>query len=218
VTYPVTVTNNGLPGKGVIAEGLTISLAIPADTTVVAATGTGYQGIHTDDHLSRLIEPQKPVGRPPGSRNKSKGAAQLERLVSSNKREIQEIFEHTLKLAKAGEPWAVQAVLDRPWVKPKSRTVTFELPPINTAADSEAALGAILAACGAGKLTPDEAKTLSDIVHRKVEVVHMRVLEERMQVLEAKTITSYQRAPRRSLSDRATAAAKANKTAAAARR
>jgi mono/diheme cytochrome c family protein len=27
VTYPVTVTNNGLPGRGVIAEGLTISLA-----------------------------------------------------------------------------------------------------------------------------------------------------------------------------------------------
>ena len=32
-----------------IAEGLTVSLTIPADTTVVAATGTGYQGVHTDD-------------------------------------------------------------------------------------------------------------------------------------------------------------------------
>jgi hypothetical protein len=43
----VTITNNGPPGKGVIAEGLTINLTIPADTTVVAATGAGYQGIHT---------------------------------------------------------------------------------------------------------------------------------------------------------------------------
>jgi cytochrome c553 len=42
VTYPVTVINNGVPGKGVIAEGLTISLAIPPDTRVVAATGAGY--------------------------------------------------------------------------------------------------------------------------------------------------------------------------------
>jgi cytochrome c553 len=49
VTYTLTVTNNGLQGKGVIAEGLTISLIIPADTTVVAATGTGYQGIGTDE-------------------------------------------------------------------------------------------------------------------------------------------------------------------------
>jgi hypothetical protein len=36
----------------VIAEGLTVSLTIPADTTVVAATGTGYQGVHTDEKAS----------------------------------------------------------------------------------------------------------------------------------------------------------------------
>jgi mono/diheme cytochrome c family protein len=55
VTYPVTVRNNGLPGKGVIAEGLTINLTIPADTTVVAATGTGYQGTHTDDKTKATV-------------------------------------------------------------------------------------------------------------------------------------------------------------------
>jgi mono/diheme cytochrome c family protein len=49
VTYPVTITNNGIPGRGVIAEGLTVSLTIPADTTVVAATGVGYQGVRTDE-------------------------------------------------------------------------------------------------------------------------------------------------------------------------
>ena len=55
VTYPVTVRNNGLPGKGVIAEGLTINLTIPADTTVVAATGPGYQGTHTDDKAKATV-------------------------------------------------------------------------------------------------------------------------------------------------------------------
>jgi cytochrome c553 len=49
ITYAVTVGNGGLQGKGVIAEGLTVTLNIPADTQVVAATGTGYQGVHTDD-------------------------------------------------------------------------------------------------------------------------------------------------------------------------
>jgi mono/diheme cytochrome c family protein len=48
-TYTLTVTNNGLQGKGIIAEGLTIGLNIPADTTVVAATGTGYQGVRADE-------------------------------------------------------------------------------------------------------------------------------------------------------------------------
>jgi cytochrome c553 len=48
-TYTLTVANNGLQGKGVIAEGLTVSLILPPDTSVVAATGTGYQGVRTDD-------------------------------------------------------------------------------------------------------------------------------------------------------------------------
>jgi cytochrome c553 len=55
VTYPVTVTNTGVQGRGVIAEGLTISLTIPADTTVVAATGTGYQGVHTDEKTKASV-------------------------------------------------------------------------------------------------------------------------------------------------------------------
>jgi cytochrome c553 len=49
VTYSLTVRNGGVQGKGITGEGLTISLAIPADTTVVAATGPGYQGVHMDD-------------------------------------------------------------------------------------------------------------------------------------------------------------------------
>jgi cytochrome c553 len=55
VTYPVTVTNTGVQGRDVIAEGLTISLTIPADTTVVAGTGTGYQGVHTDEKTKATV-------------------------------------------------------------------------------------------------------------------------------------------------------------------
>ncbi len=55
VTYTLTVTNNGLQGKGAIAEGLTVSLNIPADTAVVAATGTGYQGIRTDEKTKASV-------------------------------------------------------------------------------------------------------------------------------------------------------------------
>ena len=45
VTYPVTISNIGVQGKGMIAEGLTVSLTLPAGYTVVAATGQGYQGV-----------------------------------------------------------------------------------------------------------------------------------------------------------------------------
>jgi hypothetical protein len=144
--------------------------------------------------------PYKPArnkgGRPVGSQSKPKLQALIDRLATTNKNEIKRIVEHTIKLAEAGEQWAVLAILDRAWVKPRTRTVTFDLPPINNATDGEAALGAILAACGAGKLTPDEAKTLSDIVHRKVEVAHMAAVEARLQHLEQaqpQTIGSYKR-------------------------
>jgi mono/diheme cytochrome c family protein len=45
VTYPVTIANIGVQGKGLIAESLTVSLTIPAGYAVVAATGQGYQGV-----------------------------------------------------------------------------------------------------------------------------------------------------------------------------
>jgi len=44
VTYNLTVSNNGLQGKGLIAEGVNVSLTLPKGANVVAATGTGYQG------------------------------------------------------------------------------------------------------------------------------------------------------------------------------
>jgi cytochrome c553 len=49
VTYTLMVTNGGQQGKGVIAEGVTVSLQVPPDASVVAATGTGYQGVRTDE-------------------------------------------------------------------------------------------------------------------------------------------------------------------------
>jgi len=55
VTYAVDVTNGGLQGKGVIAEGVTVTLNIPKGVDVVAATGTGYQGVHVDDKTKATV-------------------------------------------------------------------------------------------------------------------------------------------------------------------
>ena len=55
VTYNLMVANNGLPGKGLIAEGLTVSLIIPKDSTVVAASGTGYQGTRMVNNATNAV-------------------------------------------------------------------------------------------------------------------------------------------------------------------
>jgi hypothetical protein len=49
VTYSFEIRNGGLPGKGLAAEDLTVTVILPAGTTVVNTTGTGYAGVHHDD-------------------------------------------------------------------------------------------------------------------------------------------------------------------------
>jgi mono/diheme cytochrome c family protein len=48
-TYNLNVRNGGLAGRGVIAEGVTVTLSIPKDTNVVAASGNGYQGTRMEE-------------------------------------------------------------------------------------------------------------------------------------------------------------------------
>jgi len=55
VTYTLTVQNGGLAGKGLTAEDLTISLAIPAGSSVVKTTGNGYQGVRRDEQAKAEV-------------------------------------------------------------------------------------------------------------------------------------------------------------------
>jgi len=48
VTYTLELENEGLPGKGLTAEDLTVSLELPPGSSVVSANGTGYQGVRKD--------------------------------------------------------------------------------------------------------------------------------------------------------------------------
>ena len=46
--YSLEVLNNGLAGKGLSAENVTISLALAPGTKVTNTTGAGYQGVRKD--------------------------------------------------------------------------------------------------------------------------------------------------------------------------
>jgi len=64
VTYNLTVSNNGLQGKGLIAEGVTVNLVVPKDSSVVAATGTGYEGTRTGNNGNTLAVWKLPRSAP----------------------------------------------------------------------------------------------------------------------------------------------------------
>jgi hypothetical protein len=49
VVYRLDVNNTGLEGKGLTAEDVTVTLAVPTGATVVTATGAGYQGVRRDE-------------------------------------------------------------------------------------------------------------------------------------------------------------------------
>ena len=55
VTYTLNVGNIGLPKKGLTAEDLTVSLVVPAGTTVVRTTGAGYEGVRQDPELKANV-------------------------------------------------------------------------------------------------------------------------------------------------------------------
>ena len=44
-TYTLNVTNAGVKGKGLAAEGMTIEVELPDNAKVVNTTGTGYEGV-----------------------------------------------------------------------------------------------------------------------------------------------------------------------------
>src|SRR5262249_16117561 len=55
VTYTLTVENEGLTGKGLTAEDLTIQLILPAGSKVVSTNGAGYQGVHRDEQAKAEV-------------------------------------------------------------------------------------------------------------------------------------------------------------------
>jgi hypothetical protein len=55
VTYTLDVENAGVIGRGLTAENLTITLRVPEGTSVVATTGTGYQGVRRDEEAKANI-------------------------------------------------------------------------------------------------------------------------------------------------------------------
>ncbi len=51
----MTVTNASVRGRGITVEGVTVAVALPEGTSVVNATGTGYQGVRHDEEAKAMV-------------------------------------------------------------------------------------------------------------------------------------------------------------------
>ena len=62
--------------------------------------------------------------------------------------------------------------------------MALSLPPIKTAADVVAALGAVADAMAAGELTPEEASAIAGVFEAKRKAIETAALEDRVHRLE----------------------------------
>ena len=112
-----------------------------------------------------------PAGRPPGARNKATLAAEA-------------LSRKAVELALGGSEGALRLCLDRIIAPRRERPIQLAVPPIRSASDIAAAMGAIVKAAAQGTITADEAFKLSHMVDTFVRAIDTSDFDRRLQILE----------------------------------
>jgi len=125
-----------------------------------------------------------PAGRPVGARGRA--AAFTEALMDS---EATEIVRKAIAKAKAGDSVCLRICIDRILPPRRDRTVQFDLPQLESAADAVRAMSSVLVAVASGELTPSEGETISGIVATWMQSLQISDFEQRLARLEKENPT-----------------------------
>jgi hypothetical protein len=123
-----------------------------------------------------------PDGRPKGARNRATLAA--EQLLDG---EADALTRKAIEMAKGGDTTALRLCIERILPTRKDRPVSFDMPRIETVADSVKAAAAIATAVADGELTPMEASELSRVVDGYTRAVETADVAARLDRLEQHT-------------------------------
>src|SRR5438132_13140291 len=121
-----------------------------------------------------------PAGRRTGSSNKATLAA-----AALLEGESESLTRKAVELALGGDPTAMRLCLERILPPCRERTVKFELPPIESAADIAAAMKAVTSVLAGGAITPGEAATIAAVVDTFVRAIETSDFDRRLQLVEA---------------------------------
>lgn len=130
----------------------------------------------------RPFEPGKsgnPNGRPKGARNKTTLA--VEALLADS---VEALTDKLIDKALAGDMIAMRLCFERILPRKRDRTVAFNLPKIETAADARAASSAVLEECAAGDLSPSEAAVVMGLIAKFANIVEATDIEASVRALE----------------------------------
>ena len=115
-----------------------------------------------------------PAGRPKGSRNAATLAA--EALLAG---EAERLTRKAIEMALDGDVVALRICLDKILPARKDRAVTFPLPPVGTPRDAADLMAAVIAAVGAGRVTPSEGAEVSKMMDAFVKAYQTAELVDR---------------------------------------
>ncbi len=118
-------------------------------------------------------------GRPPGARHKATRAA-----LALLDGEAEALTRQAVTLALEGDTTALRLCLERIAPPKRDAPVTFDLPPMQTAADAAKAAGAVLDAVALGDLTPTEGAHIMGLVETYRRTLETTELEARVAALE----------------------------------
>jgi F0F1-type ATP synthase gamma subunit len=143
--------------------------------------------VHPNEKENQIMQFQKgqsgnPAGRPRGSRNKT--TVLMQNLLEG---EAEAIVRKAIEMAKAGDMAAIRVCMDRLASIRRKDPVAFELPPVDKARDSAAAVAAVISAMATGDLTTSEAAEVAKIIDVYVRTLSATAFEERLEKLEAGT-------------------------------
>jgi len=120
-----------------------------------------------------------PAGKPKGARHKATLA--IEALLEG---EADALTRKAIEMAKNGDMQALRLCMDRLAPPRKDRSVTFELPAIDTLADLPNATRALMDAVATGELTPAEAAEMGKLVDAHVRAIEVTDFAKRLEALE----------------------------------
>jgi hypothetical protein len=115
-----------------------------------------------------------PNGRPKGARNRVTRA--IEALIDG---QGEALAAKAVEKALLGDSAMLRALLSTLVSPRRERTVEFELPKIESAADARKASSAVIAACAAGELSPHEASQIMGLISTHVRAIEVAEREAR---------------------------------------
>ena len=119
------------------------------------------------------------LGKPKGARHKATMAA-----LALLDGEAEALSRQAITLALEGDTTALRLCLERIAPPRKDAPVTFDLPPMQSAADAAQAAGAVLNAVAGGDLTPTEGAHIMALVETYRRTLETSELEVRVVALE----------------------------------